>query len=357
MESKPKEAKTLYTRRVFLATTALAAAGAACSHLWPPSSLLRIFHAPRRFTRRAGDFTANVCGAFASVVSGARYRLNDGLWQELRQSPPRVPPPFFTIELEAGALRPATNRLEIEATAFGHKTETRLLQFDYDPAPITLPLNVDWSSHELDVQDGHWETFTVKGERRVRPIPGSENYDRLIAVCGAFSGGRRIETSFIFRHNAFDDRPFGFGVLPLWGGRPDDPGVSPRRGWNFSLAWYYSHYNGVGVEFSYKYGDAPPKWVSSYRDLKLVPGRRYFLAVECWPELDVAGRHRCHRQRMKWWAAGEPAPDEWIEVIDTVGSPIPPREYGVALVAHRSQVEFGPVVVTPLQKIQHVASI
>lgn len=353
MIPEDKRAKTFYTRRVFLATTALAAAGAACGQLGSPGPLIQIFHAPRRFARRADDLTANICGRFNAAIKSARYRLNSGAWLKLGQAPPRVPSPLFTVELRASELLTGTNSLEIEAIANGHKPEMQLVQFEYDPTQFSLPLKVDWSDHDLDVQDGHWEKGVIGGRRCVRPVPGSENYDRLVVVCGAFAGGRRIETDLVFRYNVATDRPFGFGVLPLWGGHPDDPGTSPRRGWNFSLAWYYSHYHGVGMDFSYKYGEASPVWVNSYRNLDLKPGLRYFLITETWPEQDATGHHRYYRQRLKWWPETGRAPDEWIELTDVEGAPIPPREYGVALVAHRSQVEFGPVTVTPCGPSAH----
>lgn len=352
MATHRQGAKTQYTRRAFLATSALAATGVACGRFWPEannkSSLIQIFHAPKCFTRRAGDFTANVCGAFTTEVKRARYRLNHGPWLELRQAGPRVPPPLFTIEMSAAELLPAINHLEIEAKAGGNRPEVMRLEFEYDPNPVTLPVRTDWSQNDFDVHDGHWEHFWTDDSWRVRPVPGSENYDRIIVVSGAFAEGRRIETDLIYRYNVDEDRPFGFGLLPFWGGRPDDPGVSPRRGWNFSLAWFYSHYNGAGLEFSYKHGGFPPSWISSYRDLTLQENSRYFLTVECWPEVDAVGRHRCYRQRMKWWPEKGAEPKGWIELADIEGAPLPPREYGVALIAHRCQVEFGPVHVTPI---------
>lgn len=346
--------KALYSRRAFLTTRALAAMGIARGRNGSDRSPIQIFHAPKRFTRRAGDFTANICGMFNAVVKRARYRLNAGAWLELGQTPPRVPSPLFTIELSAAELQAGTNALEIEATAGGRQTEMKSLQFEYDPVPITLPTRIEWSDHDLDVHDGHWENVVIGGRNCVRPIPGTENYDRIIVVCGAFAEGRRIETDLIFRYHTDAERPFGFGVLPLWGGRPDDPRVSPRRGWNFSLAWFYSHYSGAGSEFSYKYGGEPPVWISSYRDLTLEAGRRYFLAIEVWPEQDAAGRHARYRQRLKWWPENGRLPDEWIELSDTAGAPIPRREYGVALIAHRCQVEFGPVAITPIERSAHI---
>jgi hypothetical protein len=310
------------------------------------SSLIRFFHAPKRFARRAGDFTANICGAFEGNVKHAQYRLNNGTWRRLERTPPRVPPPLFTIELSPDELHCGTNYLEIEVTALEHKPETALLQFDYDPAPITLPMTIDWSSNDLDVQDGHWENFAVEGEWRVRPTPGFENYDRILVVSGAFAGGRRIETDFVFHENVHE--PFGFGVLPLWGGHSDDPGVGLRRGWNLSVAWFYSRYKGVGIEFSYKHGAAQPRTTKRYRHYTLTPKRRYHLVVEVWPEVNASGRHSFYRKRLKWWMDGEPNSDQWLDLADKDGCPLPPREYAVALIAHRSQVDFGSVVIEPL---------
>jgi hypothetical protein len=235
----------------------------------------------------------------------------------------------------------------IKALSDWRKPEITTLQFEYDPTPISLPLTVDWRTADLDVQDGFWETFSTPDGYRVRPKPGFEDYDRLIVVAGAFPGGRRIETDLVFRRSMTRSKPFGFGVLPLWGGHPDGASIRPRRGWNFSLVWFYSRYNGVGMEFSYKYGNAQPDWISSYRNLTLAANVRYFLAVEAWPELDAAGAHKRYRQRMQWWTEGEPPPHEWIELTDAEGAPIPPGEYAVALNAHRSQVDFGPVVIKP----------
>ncbi|OHB35911.1 MAG: hypothetical protein A2Y08_04035 [Planctomycetes bacterium GWA2_40_7] len=200
----------------------------------------------------------------------------------------------------------------------------------------------------------------------MRPKPGFEDYDRVLAVTGAFSDGRRIETDMVFRSfkrkasdgpgfpknllNLTNDVPYGFGILPMWGGRPDSQGITPRRGWNFCIAWFYSRYKGVGMEFSYKQGDLSPKWISTYRNFNVEENRKYFLNVECWPEREETGRHVLYRQRMKWWAEGESEPDNWMELDDIAGSTLPDGEYAVALVAHRSQVDFGPVTVKPIKQ-------
>jgi hypothetical protein len=340
--------KKVCTRRAFVAGSAMTLTSLACGSL---ASLrpIQINHAPKRFPRRMADFTANICGMLAPGVTRASYRLNGDLWLPVRHALPRVPSPLFTLELSHEHLRAGENHLEIEAGSFWPGSARReKIVFAYDPSPITPPFHMNWAEQELDVQDGQWEKISHDRQVWIRPVPGSENYDRIIVVTGAFAEARRLELELIFRRSTAGENPFGFGVLPLWGGRPDDAGVSPRRGWNFSLAWYYSHYRGVGMEFSYKHGSQPPLWISTYRNLELQPDRAHHLVIETWPEQEANGRHLRYRQRMLWQMQGETGRGEWLELSDTEGATIPPREYGIALIAHRCQVEFGPVKILPL---------
>jgi len=314
--------------------------------------LIAVHHEPRTVARRAGDLTVNIGGALAPAVERARWRLGNGPWETVAQGAPRVPAPGFVIEVAPARLLPGPNRVTIEAFARGRPPESRTVEFDYDPTPVRLPLRVDWervaATTGLDSQEGRWEVVRGDdGPARVRPAPGAEGYDRLLLVAGAFPGGRRVETDIIFRREV-PGGPSGFGVLTMWGGRPDADGAAPRRGFRFALAWVYSRYKAVGGEFSDKDGGRPGAWAAAYRSFRPVPGVRYRLVAEAWPESDGAGRHVRHRQRLKWWADGEPEPSAWIEVADDEGAPIPPGEYGVALIAQRAQAEFGPVVIRPL---------
>ncbi len=350
----PKIKVKKYTRRTFLQTSALASAGVilhGCMGAQEKEPLIEVLHLPKSFSRRSGELSANVCGTLSSQVKQAKYQLNNGEWLDVGQGKPRVPEPLFTIEMRAEDLRPGTNDIKIEVSADQGEPEITSLQFEYDPDPIKLPVKVEWSNADLEVQDGYWETFSDNGEWRVRPKLGFETYDRIISVTGAFPGGRRVETDLIFRSSDREDsdqKVYGFGILPMWGGHKDEVGVSPRRGWIYSIAWFHPYRNGAGVEFGYKDGDDPRIWVDSFRQFEPEADVRYFITAESWPELDEAGEHLYHKQRMKWWKEGEPESDQWIEVTDKEGCPIPPGEYGVALVAHFCQVDFGPVTVTSI---------
>lgn len=323
--------------------------------------LITIHHAPAAYDRRAGTFTANITGELDYLAHGLEYRLNDAQdWVPVGQRRPRVTWPDFTVELPASALRPGENRIELRARGVFREPEARSLTFGYDPSPVALPATLSWGQGtRLDVQDGSWETFlNGDGTTRVRPVPGEEGWDRVLAVTGAFAEGRRVTTDVVF-HDVrglyplglpfLPRRGYGFGVFPMWAGQPDEPQVSPRRGWRFSLAWYFSVDRSVGSSFSDKVGDAAPAWVESARSLRLEWDRKYRIVAEAWPMKDADGRHLGYRQRVKWWPDGEPEPTHWLDVVDQAGAPLPEGEYAVALVSLRSAVDFGPVTVEAIE--------
>ncbi|MEM7200600.1 MAG: hypothetical protein AAF628_10065 [Planctomycetota bacterium] len=331
-----------------LATALVIGSGAAATFAWwwTKEPMLDVQHAPAVVTRRSGELSANLCGT-AFRRASLRYRVNEGDWTDLAQTDPRSPAPWWTIELLPKVLREGINDVEIHASAVGRTAATERLTFEYDPAPLSLPTLVDWRQ-PLEVQDGHWEVVEVDGERRVRPVPGSERYDRILLATGAFAGGRRVETDMVFR----GFRPWqtwaGFGVLTLWGGHLDQPGRFPRNGWLYAVAWYMKPY-GPWCEFSVKQGDGAR--VDAFTGNGIAdphPDSRWSLIAECWPETDGRGEHVGYRQRMKLWPSGEPEPAEWLECSDRGGARLPAGEYAVAVVAHECQVEFGPLRVLPL---------
>jgi hypothetical protein len=313
-----------------------------------PARLVHLYHPPVRCSRRNYDFTFNLPGCLDDIVSSARYRLNGGSWRSVGQGSPRAPAPEFVIELAVLDMRPGSNRLEIEALASGRAPEIGAWEFDYDPEPPRLPLVVDWSDPILEVEDGAWERWEQpNGSCRVRPVPGQEGYDRIVVAAGAFAGGRSIETDVVYRGHT-GSTEWGFGLLPLWGGTLDEPEHFPRRGWLFSLSWYFNRYRGVGCEFSMRRGVEKARFCTSYRSLPLAADRPYRICVECRPEVDAQGNHLRYRQRLKWWAADEDPPAHWIELVDTTGWPLPERDYGVALVCYECQADFGPVLINSL---------
>jgi hypothetical protein len=67
-------------------------------------------------------------------------------------------------------------------------------------------------------------------------------YDRAVAITGTFPTEREIYAELIFRGSYNRAQPFGFGVSPLWGAKPENHAKCPRDGWNFALTWYHSKY-------------------------------------------------------------------------------------------------------------------
>ncbi len=345
-----------YSRRSFLKTSALAASGVLVYGCVAQKndSLIEILHLPKQFSRRADKLSANISGRYAENLRQLRYQINGSDWIGFARRGPRVPSPLFTIELTADELKAGANELKLEATPKRGEPEIVTVSFNYEPAVPTLPVTVDWAnidSSELDVQDGYWETFDSGDGWRVRPTPGFEDYDRVLNVTGAFPGGRRVETDLIV-HSHSEDRFYGFGLLSLWGGHPDEPTARPRRGWSFGVTWYYSFYKGFGAELSYKEGEGEPQWVSAYRNYDFEFGKKYRLITECFPEVDTEGKHLRYRARIKWFADGEAEPESWVEVTDPDGKLVPEGEYSVAVLVHRSQADFGPVTVSSVEAVQ-----
>ena len=315
-------------------------------HMTAP--LVTVDHAPASYSARAGAFGAHVTGRVRMGTTALRYRIGDGEWRPLEPRPPRVTLPEFTLEMLADELVAGHNRVELEAHGWLGVKESRSFAFDYDPAPPALPLAVDWVDvAELDVQDGFFEHVPGHPDR-VRPVPGHEGWDRIIAASGAFEGGRRVSLDLVFRKPMEGRRSWGFGLFPLWGGQPNPDDRRARAGWRFSLLWYFNLTGGFGCSFSEKQGDGSAQFIATYRNIELEADRTYRLLTETVPVLDGDGRHLAWRQRCKWWPADEPEPEVWTEAIDEMGAPLPPLAYGVALVAFRSQVEFGAVRIEPM---------
>ena len=304
-------------------------------------------------SRKTNDLSANFQGKISRLVRTLSYNANQSMPRSFDQGlvggSPRTPGNDFVLEVPAQDLLLGINELNVELTSFLGSTRTVGRSFLYDTEAPSLPLEVTWNGTQaLEVQDGFWEKIDVGEETRVRPVPGSEDYDRLLLVTGAFTEGRRIEVEATFRSRMEGAKHYGFGVIPFWGGHNDNQLKSPRRGWTYGIAWYYSTGGGLGLEFSHKIADRPHDTVKSYRPYQVETGKTYQIEIEGWPEKDEAGNHARYVLRMRWREKGLSEPGEWMELEDNDPAALPFGGYAVALVAHRTQVEFGPIVIAPL---------
>ena len=57
--------------------------------------LVQVFNVPDTFSRRYGDFTANISGSISKQARGAKWRLNNGQWVDVGTGWPRASLDFF----------------------------------------------------------------------------------------------------------------------------------------------------------------------------------------------------------------------------------------------------------------------
>lgn len=342
-------------RRVIVAGSLLIALIGAAAGVWYASQpLLQVYHAPGRVGLRGGDVTANVTGRLGAMVREARYRVNGGAWRPVLERPPRVRRPDFTVEVTAPELRPGANSVEVEAQAPLRATARETFDIDYDPAPPVLPVTVRWNASSLDVQDGRWEVVDGPGGAGwVRPVPGFEGWDRLVLAVPPFPGGRRVTAALrLAEMPDTGSRDWGFGLFPLWGGRPDPSGLRPAMGWRFALAWYSREEGGFAAGLSDKVGaDGAAQGIVEKLRGRIEPGTVYRLLAEVHELRRPDGSFRGWAERMKWWPEGAPEPAHWIEVEDRTGMVLPDQAYAVGVFSLRAAAEFGPLTVESLPPV------
>ena len=309
--------------------------------------LILLFHQPADVSRRCDEYTFNVPGELSSLVFSAKFSLNGNTWRTVHSGQPRYPAPQFCLEFHHQDLIEGKNLLKIEAKAPLGRRQLIEYQFSYSQHQ-RQPRDCIWGEYtELEVEDGYWETTHIDSEWRVRPVPGYEGYDKVLLLSEPFGGGRRIETDMILR-KVIPSTEWGFGILPQWGGRPDSEGILPRRGWLFSLVWYFNRYKGYGAEFSERNGIEKAKFNTAYKSSSIEESRKYSVITECRDEKDDENQHIRYVLRFKWWPSDENEPRDWVSLDDKSGWKLPEREYAIGLVCYNCQVDFGPVYISTL---------
>jgi hypothetical protein len=289
--------------------------------------LLAIDHAPALVSRRSGALPACVTGVAHPFVQRVEYRLNRGEWR-------LAEPGRLALALPATDLWPGGNRLEIRAQAPLRGDELWQLAFDYDASPVCLPATLP-AAGDLEVIQGAWQRVAGAGGSSVRPR-GAGAGRHVLLVCGAFAGSRRVRArARVTAAPLAGD--WAFGVLPLTGGP-----VGERDRAEASFA-FRSEWEGVEAAFRLDVDGRPPLW--THTGISLVPrtGVRYELLADCLVEPRRDGEGQRHVLRCKWWPTGQTEPQDWIETGDDEGAPLPPGDYGVALMAHGCRVEFSDV--------------
>ena len=292
---------------------------------------------------KSGNISANFNGK--SIVPNIylrslSFRSNGGDWKVVVANSPRLESDQRLFEVEADHLEYGENSLEVRLRSFWGNQRTVSHAFDYDGRAPDFPIFNDWETKPPEVQDGFWEVIeSATFGHATRPVPGTEGYDRLALIAPPFQGGRRaiVDIRFVKATGA----PFGFGFVPFWGGHIDEGEHFPRRGWEYGIAWYYSHAKGFGVEFSNKEGPDPHTTIREYIPFQPTPGESYRLVAE------AIVRDEVKSMRLKVRQLPDGQFSEWITLTDENGL-LSGTSHAVGLIAHRVQVEFGEIRVEKL---------
>ena len=315
------------------------------------TELIQFYPMPSVFLNKADGLSLNIHGKLDETVSIKNYRINSGQERMPRADSPRIKDREFVLEFLVDDLQAGKNKLKVTiSNMLGRKREVDL-SFEYDATTPHLPLVISWQNASLESQDGQWEKIQRGDQVLVRPIPGTEGYDRILLASGAFKGSRRVECTLTFVSRDSSAKLFGFGIMPLWGGHTDSTQLSPHRGWKYGLGWYYSKDEGVGLEFADKIDDDQHITLSKYTKFNPAPGERYKIIIDAQQVLNEHGDHVTYRQTMTWDTLNSNQEPITIELKDDRAEPLKDSHYAVALLAHRAQVEFGPVKVSRIAPI------
>ena len=316
--------------------------------------LIRFYQVPDKFSKKADYLTLNVSGELAlprRLTSIKSYKINGQRWNLPQTRNSRIKGREFVLEFFAEDLKPGVNKIAVKVENLFGSERIVSISVNYDDTLVELPEGVDGHSGSLEPQDGQWEVVETNHQDVIRPIPGTEGYDRILLASGAFKGGRRVEATMRFVGQASESEDFGFGILPLWGGHPDTLNRSPRRGWKYGLAWYYNPEGGIGIEYSDKFSAERHIRVAKFSKFLAIPGSRHKIIVDSHQTVNKQGQHLGYRQSMTWYALDSKDQLIKMELDDTREQPLAHIHYSVALLAHRAQVEFWDITITPLPPV------
>jgi hypothetical protein len=194
------------------------------------------------------------------------------------------------------------------------------------------------------VVDGLW-ALTADGVRTTTP-----GYDRLVAIGDVVWDDYEVEVPFTV-HSIFGGNPPGVGILMRWNGHTDDPipNLQPKTGFYplGAIGWYRWRTDALGPRLQI-YGNGG-RIVDDGQPWTLKLGTRYMLKMRVETKAGLGGYYR-----LKVWEASQPEPANW----DASGQEglEDPQKGSFCLLAHRADVTFGDVTVTPLS-VTHALTV
>lgn len=284
----------------------------------------------------------NILGNIARPqrIRSLTYSLNDGREVRLRlgrDGRRLVASGDFNADIPLKALQPGTNTVRFTARERRGGSSTTEVLLDFQPGnEWPLPYRADWRrlpsveaiQDVAQVVDGEWTL--ARGQLRT----ANPGYDRLVAI------GDRDWTNYevvvpVTLHKTSNGA--GIGILVRWNGHTNNPvaTANPKSGWLplGAIGWYYKG----RLEL---YGNGAR--ILGTRRRTLQKGIPYIFKMQV---QTLPGGSPIYR--FKVWRQGRAEPRGWD--IERRGRRSDPKHGSMLLVAHKADVSFGPVIVTPLE--------
>jgi regulation of enolase protein 1 (concanavalin A-like superfamily) len=284
-----------------------------------------------------------------SGLANLTYTLNGGTTNPLSLGENQVrlvAPGEFNVELDYASLQVGANTVHLEAVdIFGNQSTSDVTVTKVNGGPWALPYTADWTQaggnvdNIAQVADGHW---TVQGDGTIRNR--DIGYDRLVTLGQADSWTQYQGTAQV-TINSMDPDGAAIGIIAGFKGATSDlHGVQqpdqPRVGHPFPAAFLYDNDKGAAPKAEvYENTDAHQEQtlIKDASGLKLTLGVAYTFKFSV-TDNAIGGS----LYKLKIWKTGTAEPGTWLLQANGELS-----RGSIVLAAHRSDVSFGTVTVSP----------
>lgn len=305
----------------------------------------------------------NILGTVLSPTGSLKslqYKLNGGSAQSLWVGADTTrlnQPGDFNVEIAYTSLKPGANTVSIIATDQTGNQTTHNVTVNYVTGKTwPLPYTITWTPSTklqdvVQVVDGKWE-IESDGTVRTKEI----GYDRLLDIGDMSRWKDYLVTAEVTVHYITDskisppageDNGFGVGIVVGWKGHTKDvfgrpSSEQPGVGHPFPAVGWYSNTSNLGPYLNlYQNTPSHQERVMAYLPsdgLALKFETKYIFKMQVKANPDNRSSHFS----FKAWPASSPEPSQWSVQADGDLS-----QGSVVLGAHRTDVSFGKVTVTP----------
>ena len=286
----------------------------------------------------------------ANGIASLTYSLNGGPDKSLSVGPDYrrlVLAGDFNVDLDVADLSDGLNTVVIKARDTQGFQSSKTVNVQYESGNVwPRSYAIDWSSvtNILDVAqvvDGYWALY---GGGLRTAVPG---YDRLVAIGDLEWADYEITVPVTVHSTQWADPP-GVGILMRWSGHTDDPvaGWQPKSGWFplGAIGWYRWYADTPRLQL---YGNQGRIIADDSSGWTLNMGSTYIFKLRVETNPGTGGYYS-----LKAWPATDPEPAGW-SISGQEGLEDPQRG-SLLLLAHRADVTFGDVTITPLGALYSV---